>query len=201
MMWVLIIIYFSAMMLILIYSLIQLSLVISYRKSKKSTKKEHKMLDPNFDKVPYVTLQLPIFNEKYVIERLIDYVSKLQYPTDKLEIQILDDSTDETSDIIQKKLAVMGDHASQFVHIQRPERKGFKAGALNYGMERANGEIFAVFDADFIPESNFLLQTVPYFQDEKVGMVQTRWGHINREVHVLRMPEDGSLIPLPKILT
>ncbi len=183
--WVLLSIYLLSMTLILFYSFIQLSLVISYKKSKKKKKTEINILDINRDDIPFVTVQLPVYNEKYVIERLIDVTAKLKYPRNKLEIQILDDSSDDTTTIIRQKLKSMKDEAACFKLIRREDRVGFKAGALNYGMNLAQGELFAIFDADFIPNSDFLLKTVPYFSGKEVGVVQTRWGHINKDYSLL----------------
>ena len=185
MVWILLGIYWGAMSIILIFSLIQFSLVKSYRKSKKLEEETLPPLNVHSDNVPFVTVQLPLYNEEYVVERLIDATSELKYPKDKLEIQILDDSTDDTTAIIKRKLASLGSKASIFKHIQRADRIGFKAGALNHGISLAKGELFAIFDADFIPGSDFLLETVPYFTDDKVGVVQTRWGHINRDYSFL----------------
>lgn len=128
---------------------------------------------------PFVTVQLPLFNEKYVVKRLLEAVSRLDYPKDRLEIQILDDSTDETSDLIREFLMENDEAGFEFVHIQREDRTGYKAGALAYGTELSKGEFIAVFDADFVPDRQFLRQTVPQFQNTEVGVVQTRWLHIN----------------------
>ncbi|MCE7992880.1 MAG: glycosyltransferase [Roseivirga sp.] len=135
--------------------------------------------------LPFVTIQLPLFNEKYVVKRLLEAVSKLDYPKDKLEIQILDDSTDETSDLIGDFLKENEEGGYEFIHIQRDDRSGYKAGALAYGTERCRGEFIAIFDADFVPDQKFLMQTIPHFQDAGVGVVQTRWLHINEGHSVL----------------
>ncbi len=131
-------------------------------------------------KLPRVTVQLPIYNELYVAKRLIDAVCNLDYPSDLLEIQVLDDSTDNTSVIAENAVK---SHRSEGVNIQyihRDNRAGFKAGALEYGLKYSTGELVAIFDADFIPPSDFLKKTVDYFSDDQVGIVQARWGHINR---------------------
>ncbi|MEN8928726.1 MAG: cellulose synthase family protein, partial [Flavobacteriales bacterium] len=137
------------------------------------------------DEIPMVTVQLPVYNELYVIERLIDCCAQFNYPADKLEIQVLDDSTDETVEIISKRVAHWKNQGVDIHHIQRPERVGFKAGALDYGMNICKGEFIAIFDADFVPEKDFLLKTIPYFQDQEIGVVQTRWEHINKEYSLL----------------
>jgi len=119
----------------------------------------------------------------YVVERLIEAVSKFHYPADKLEIQILDDSTDDTATIIKRKLRQFPEVNFKYIH--RKDRKGFKAGALREGLEVAEGDFIAVFDADFVPDPDFILKTVGHFEDQKVGMVQTRWTHLNEEYSVL----------------
>ena len=129
---------------------------------------------------PIVTIQLPVFNEMYVVERLIKSTCEIDYPIDKLEIQVLDDSTDETVDIVAEKVKEYKRDGFDIVHIHRDNRTGFKAGALKEGLVTAKGEFVAIFDADFIPKKNFLKVVLPFFHDEKIGMVQTRWEHINR---------------------
>ena len=129
---------------------------------------------------PHVTVQLPMFNEYYVAGRLIDSVASLDYPKDKLEIQVLDDSTDECRLLVQKKVAHYQSLGFNIHHIHRKNREGHKAGALKMGLEKAKGEFIAIFDADFIPMPQFLRKTVPFFYtDDTIGMVQARWGHVN----------------------
>ncbi len=137
------------------------------------------------DEWPMVTVQLPIFNEKYVAERLIEAVCDLDYPRDRLEIQVLDDSTDETVDLVAGLVDYQRDQGHDIHHIHRRDRPGFKAGALAAGLEQARGELVAVFDADFVPCREFLRRSVPHFADSGVGMVQARWGHINRDYSLL----------------
>jgi cellulose synthase/poly-beta-1,6-N-acetylglucosamine synthase-like glycosyltransferase len=134
---------------------------------------------------PVVTIQLPIFNEMYVVDRLIDAVCAIDYPRELLEIQVLDDSTDETRDIAE--LAVRRQKARGFdiTLLHRDDRTGFKAGALEEGLKVARGEFVAIFDADFVPPSDFLMRTVPYFRDEKLAVVQARWGHLNQNYSLL----------------
>ncbi len=150
--------------------------------------KTQKILPPKYElpaELPMVTIQLPIFNEVYVIERLVDHVCRINYPKEKLEIQILDDSTDETQEVAQQLVAKYRQQGFDIHYIHRENREGFKAGALKYGLELAKGEFIAIFDADFTPREDFLLKTIPCFQNPKVGMVQTRWGHINEEYSFL----------------
>jgi cellulose synthase/poly-beta-1,6-N-acetylglucosamine synthase-like glycosyltransferase len=134
-----------------------------------------------FEELPRVTVQLPIFNEMYVTERLIGAVAKLDYPRDLLEIQVLDDSTDETQAIARACVERHRAEGLDVRYVHRTNRQGFKAGALEHGLSLAKGELVAVFDADFIPEPDFLRRTVHHFTDPGVGMVQARWGHLNRE--------------------
>ena len=124
---------------------------------------------------PVVTMQLPVYNEFYVVERLIDAACRIDYPKDRLEIQILDDSTDETVEVIDAIIARYQDEGFDIKHVRRSSRVGYKAGALKEGLVTAQGEFIAIFDADFIPNSNFLKETLPYFfLDKKIGLVQTR---------------------------
>jgi cellulose synthase/poly-beta-1,6-N-acetylglucosamine synthase-like glycosyltransferase len=142
---------------------------------------------------PRVTVQLPIFNERYVIERLVEAVSRFDYPRELLDVQVLDDSTDETCEVAS---ACVERHAAQgapIVYIHRSKRDGYKAGALENGLKTAKGEYIAIFDADFIPEPDFLRRTIPYFVDPpngpKIGMVQTRWTYLNRDYSLLTQVE------------
>ncbi len=182
--YIIIFIYSISLLMIFIFSLGQLHLTWNYLKSKKVESRTRSAVLSDAD-LPCVTVQLPVYNEKYVAARLIDSVSKLNYPNDKLEIQVLDDSTDETYEIIKSKVAEYAGKGLDIVHVHRTNRTGFKAGALKYGLTRAKGELVAVFDADFMPDPDFLLHTVPYFHDPETGMVQTRWGHINDDYSLL----------------
>ena len=134
---------------------------------------------------PRVTVQLPIYNEMYVVERLINAVARLDHPHDRLEIQVLDDSTDETKHIAQRVVSRFVNQGLDIHYIHRSNRIGFKAGALAEGLRMANGEFVAIFDADFIPPSDFLIRTLSFFNDLKVGMVQARWGYINEKCSLL----------------
>ncbi len=134
---------------------------------------------------PRVTVQLPIYNEMYVAERIIDAAGQFDYPRDLLQIQVLDDSTDETTAIARRAVDRLAREGLDIALIHRSDRTGFKAGALAAGLHRTKGEFVAIFDADFIPPSDFLKQTLPYFQDPRIAFVQTRWGHLNRDYSVL----------------
>lgn len=173
--------YFGLLLFIFLYSLTQLNLVVKYARAKKHTQLIPK--DPS--EWPMVTVQLPIFNELYVTERLIDCVATLDYPADRLEIQVLDDSTDETLEISRKAAERWRKKGIDITVVTRPDRKGFKAGALAYGMDIAKGEYIAIFDADFVPDKAFLKKTVPHFADDRVGVVQTRWEHLNSDFSTL----------------
>lgn len=137
------------------------------------------------DHYPNVTIQLPIYNEMYVIERLIKTTCEMDYPKDKLEIQVLDDSTDETVEIVANIVKEYQLKGFDIHHVHRTDRTGYKAGALKEGLKTAKGEFVAVFDADFIPRKNFLRVVLPYFKDPKIGMVQTRWEHLNRSYSLI----------------
>lgn len=170
-----------AILFVLIHSLFDAHLIYHYLLSFKKKKE----LFYSRDFIPFVTIQLPVYNELYVVERLIDAVAAIDYPRDKLEIQILDDSTDETSGIIAHKVALLQQQNISLQHIQRKNRDGFKGGALKYGLNLAKGEFFAVFDADFLPSKDFLKRTILFFKDQSIGMVQTKWGHINKDASLL----------------
>ncbi|HEX2899523.1 MAG TPA: cellulose synthase family protein, partial [Bacteroidia bacterium] len=183
----LLVIYFSALTFILMYSGVQVHLAILYTRFQKRLKKEHEALPamPAGQDWPKVTVQLPIFNEMYVVERLIDAVAAFDYPADRLEVQLLDDSTDETVEITAQKVAEWKAKGLDIVHVHRSNRQGFKAGALKEGLMLAKGEFIAIFDADFLPHPDFLKKTIPHFQDARIGVVQTRWEHINRNYSIL----------------
>lgn len=174
--------YGFCLILVFFYSILQLSLAIIYAKNRKN-KKEIRSLKSSF--IPHVTVQLPMFNEMYVADRIIEKVSEFDYPRDKFEIQVLDDSTDETVDIIAKKVAELAARGIDIVHIHRVDRTGYKAGALDAAMDRVKGEFIAIFDSDFVPEKDFLQRTIPYFENDNIGVVQTRWGHINKDYSIL----------------
>lgn len=175
------IVYSLSLLYIFLFSLGQLHLALIYR---KETRKEPVPV-PFLVQLPAVTVQLPVYNEKYVIERLLDAIGKLDYPKNLLEVQVLDDSTDETAEIIQNKSEHLCDQGLNIHVIHREDRTGFKAGALANGLKFSSGEFIAIFDADFIPNPDFLLKTLPHFINNKIGVVQTRWGHINRNYSLL----------------
>src|SRR5687767_1699111 len=134
---------------------------------------------------PTVTIQLPIYNEMYVADRLIDAVCQIEYPRELLEIQVLDDSTDETQSVAEQAVRRNAARGVDITYIHRTDRSGYKAGALDAALKVAKGEYIAIFDADFIPTHDFLRRTVPFFTDPKVAMVQARWGHINQDYSLL----------------
>jgi len=156
-------------------------------------------LDHSNDMLPKVTTQLPVYNERHVVERLIKAVVNIDYPKEFHEIQVLDDSNDETRDIVSTLVNKYSARGFNIKHIVRDNRDGFKAGALNLGMEKAEGEFLAIFDADFVPDKDFLYDTIPFFYERpKVAIVQTRWGHINRNYSLLTIAQsigmDGHFI-------
>jgi cellulose synthase/poly-beta-1,6-N-acetylglucosamine synthase-like glycosyltransferase len=135
--------------------------------------------------LPIVTVQLPVYNERYVVERLVDAVCRMEYPKDRLEIQVLDDSTDDTAGLVTEKVAALRAQGFDIVRLHRSDRAGFKAGALANGLAQARGSFLAIFDADFVPPPEFLKKTLPYFENAGIGMVQTRWGHLNEDYSLL----------------
>jgi len=180
------IIYGLALLLLFLYNCGQLSLIIIYLRSKQ--KRRDMIMQANISRpetLPRVTVQLPVYNELYVVERLIDAVAKLNYPANKLDIQLLDDSTDESVDVVAAKVAQYQRQGLDITHVRRPERTGFKAGALAYGLTIAKGEFIAIFDADFLPDPDFLLNTIPHFADPDVAIVQSRWEHLNEDFSLM----------------
>jgi cellulose synthase/poly-beta-1,6-N-acetylglucosamine synthase-like glycosyltransferase len=157
-------------------------LCIRYRKQLRSAL-EHPAIEPS--DLRTVTVQLPLFNEATVVERLLDAVARFDYPADKFEIQVLDDSTDETESLARRKVAELVARGLDAVYLRRPNRVGYKAGALEYGLRYAKGELVAIFDADFSPQPEFLKAVATDFRDPRVGMVQTRWAHLNRDESLL----------------
>lgn len=176
--------YLVCLLFIFLFSLGQLHLSWHYLRQVREKREKTGLAAPK--SWPSVTVQLPIYNELYVVERLIKAVAALDYPKELLEIQVLDDSTDETVQLIAGQAAHFQQQGINIQHIRRPERKGFKAGALAYGLEKAQGEFIAIFDADFLPAPDFLKKTIPhFFASEKTGVVQTRWGHVNKDYSLL----------------
>ena len=183
--YIIITIYSLALILIFMYALAQLNLLFNYRSAQKKEDTSPKFDFTNSKEIPKVTIQLPVYNEMYVMERLLDNIVTLEYPREKLEIQVLDDSTDESIVTTEKHIKRLQKTGINIQHIQRSNRQGFKAGALKEGLEIATGEFIAIFDADFLPQKDWLLQTIPYFKNAAIGVVQTRWGHINRNYSTL----------------
>jgi cellulose synthase/poly-beta-1,6-N-acetylglucosamine synthase-like glycosyltransferase len=177
--YVIVFLYCFFLTFIFVYSISQLSLTVTFLRRKKREKA------PELTEFPMVTVQLPIYNEKYVIERLIRAVADFEYPKDKLEIQILDDSNDETIELVANVVREFKEKGFNIKQVIREDKIDFKAGALKYGTEIAEGEFIAIFDADFIPEKKFLLKTLPHFKTKSVGLVQTRWGHLNENYSLL----------------
>ena len=174
--------YFIVLILLASYGLHRYTLVYLYYKKKKN-----KVTDPaeKFEDLPRVTVQLPIFNEQYVVDRLLQAACRLNYPREKLDIQLLDDSTDETVEVARGLVEHYATRGFPITYIHRTNRAGFKAGALHEGLQVAKGEFVAIFDADFVPPPDFLLRIIHHFTDPKIGMVQTRWTHINRNYSFL----------------
>ena len=178
-------IYSVSLIIILFYALAQLNLLVNYLKAQKKKDDGPKFDLDNPDEVPYVTIQLPLYNELYVVERLLNNIAEIDYPKDRLEIQVLDDSTDESVATNAAHVKALQEQGLDISHIRRENREGFKAGALKEGLKIAKGEFIAIFDADFLPQKDWLKLTVPHFKDDKIGVVQTRWGHINRNYSLL----------------
>ncbi|HKZ41483.1 MAG TPA: cellulose synthase family protein, partial [Candidatus Hodarchaeales archaeon] len=176
--------YFTILIILAIYGLHRYHLVYLYLKNKRQIPEPQP-----FSALPVVTIQLPIYNEMYVVERLVDSVSAINYPRELLEIQLLDDSTDETKFIAQKAVESCRKQGVDIHYIHRDNRLGYKAGALENGLKTARGEFIAIFDADFIPDPEFLKKTIHHFTDPKVAMIQTRWGHVNRDYSHLTQVE------------
>jgi cellulose synthase/poly-beta-1,6-N-acetylglucosamine synthase-like glycosyltransferase len=193
--WAMLIPYFSVLGILSIYGVHRYEIIRTYFKHRKNANKQALA---RFEKLPPVTLQLPIYNERYVVERLIDEAVKIEYPRELLQIQVLDDSTDDTAPFAQalvERYCALG-YPIEYHH--RAHRHGYKAGALQEGLQTATGEFVAVFDADFCPPADFLLRTVHYFTDPEVGVVQTRWSYFNRDYSFLTEVEamllDGHFI-------
>jgi len=173
--------YFVVLVILASYGIHRYTLVYNFFRHRKNAAGP----PPEISLWPRVTVQLPIYNERYVIERLVDAVAQFDYPRDLLDIQVLDDSTDETQAVARNCVERHQALALPISYIHRDNREGFKAGALQEGLQSARGELIAIFDADFIPPPDFLRRTVPYFSDSKIAMVQTRWSYINRNYSAL----------------
>jgi cellulose synthase/poly-beta-1,6-N-acetylglucosamine synthase-like glycosyltransferase len=193
--WAMLIPYFSVLGILSVYGVHRYEMIRTYFKYRKNATKQ---AAARLEKLPPVTVQLPIYNERYVVERLIEETVKIEYPKELLQIQVLDDSTDDTSpfaEALVERYQALG-YPIEYHH--RANRHGFKAGALQEGLKTAIGEFIAVFDADFCPPADFLLRTIHYFTDPKVGVIQTRWSYFNREYSFLTEVEamllDGHFI-------
>jgi cellulose synthase/poly-beta-1,6-N-acetylglucosamine synthase-like glycosyltransferase len=177
--------YFLVLFVLATYGLHRYWLVYDYYKYRRNIPGP----PPQATRWPRVTVQLPIFNERYVIERLVEAVSRFDYPHEFLDIQVLDDSTDETQQVASACVARFAAHGLPISYIHRTNREGYKAGALENGLKTAQGEFVAIFDADFIPAPDFLRRSIPYFENQKIGMVQTRWTYLNRDYSLLTQVE------------
>ncbi len=174
--------YFFVLIILAIYGWHRYYLVYLYMRNKDKEPTQGAPLDP----LPVVTIQLPLYNEMYVADRLIEAVCAIDYPRELLEIQVLDDSTDETRSIAELAVRRFAAQGVDIKYIHRADRTGYKAGALEAGSEELPAaSSSAIFDADFIPTSDFLMRLMPHFRDPKVGMVQARWGHINQDYSLL----------------
>jgi cellulose synthase/poly-beta-1,6-N-acetylglucosamine synthase-like glycosyltransferase len=179
------VLYFGVLAGLSLYGIHRLHLVILCWRHRARISSAQEVTALTDHDLPAVTIQLPLFNESTVAARLLDAVAKMDYPLDKLEIQVLDDSTDETQALSRAKVEELRARGIDAVYLHRVDRRGYKAGALDAGLTVAKGDLVAVFDADFIPQPNFLRSIVGHFEDARVAMVQTRWGHLNRDVSVL----------------
>jgi cellulose synthase/poly-beta-1,6-N-acetylglucosamine synthase-like glycosyltransferase len=177
--------YFLVLFVLATYGLHRYWLVYDYYKYARNTPGP----PPEVTRWPRVTVQLPIFNERYVIERLVEAISRFDYPFELLDVQVLDDSTDETQQVASACVARFAAQGLPITYIHRANRHGYKAGALENGLKTAQGEFVAIFDADFIPAPDFLRRSIPYFQNEKIGMVQARWTYLNRDYSLLTQVE------------
>lgn len=176
--------YFAVLLILCSYGLHRAHLVYQVLRFGSRVREACKQcVEPK--ELPLVTIQLPLFNEATVVGRLLAGVESIDYPRDRLEIQVLDDSTDETRHIASRLVDEMCDRGVDIKYVRRPNRHGYKAGALDFGLTRAKGDLIAIFDADFIPQPGFLRSVVGHFEDKRVGMVQTRWAHLNRDVGML----------------
>ncbi len=181
--WTFILLYFGMLSILSVYGMYRLRMTYLFWRYRKH-KPEPLSLYGEAE-LPRVTVQLPLFNEMYVVERLVEAVTKLDYPREKLEIQVLDDSTDETQQIAREVVERYAREGFDIVYLHRTNREGFKAGALDAGLKQAKGELVAIFDADFRPRPDCLRKMVHYFTEERIGVVQFRWSHINADYNLL----------------
>src|SRR5215471_6829713 len=180
--WALLVPYFTVLAILSVYGLHRYDTIRTYFKHRAKATGEPPR---RYEQLPPVTIQLPLYNERYVVERLIEETIKIEYPKELLQIQVLDDSTDDTApfaEALVERYRALG-YPIEYHH--RTNRHGFKAGALQEGLKSATGEMVAVFDADFIPPTDFLTRTIHFFTDPNVGVVQTRWSYLNRDYNFL----------------
>src|SRR5579863_6376943 len=180
--WAMLVPYFGVLIVLSCYGMHRYAMIRGYMKHRKRFTGEP---PGRFEVLPRVTVQLPLYNERYVVERLLEETAKIDYPRELLQIQVLDDSTDDTHPFTRALVEDYREAGLPIEYIHRQNRHGYKAGALENGLKTATGEIVAIFDADFVPPRDFLHRTVHHFVDSKVGMVQTRWGYLNRHHSVL----------------
>lgn len=180
--WAMLIPYFAVLAILSVYGMHRYEMIRAYMRNKKRMPQEP---PERFAELPRITIQLPLYNERYVVERLIESVSQVDYPRHLLQVQVLDDSTDDTHPFTERLVHEYQAAGFPIEYHHRTNRHGFKAGALQEGLKTATGELVAIFDADFVPPRDFLMQTVHWFADPKVGVVQTRWTYLNRHYNVL----------------
>lgn len=181
----LLMLYFTVLGLLCTYGVHRAHLVYLCARHRRSIAARARSIPTSEHELPSVTVQLPLYNEATVVARLLDAAGSIDYPHDRFEIQVLDDSSDETRAIAEAKVLELRARGVDAQYVRRPNRNGYKAGALAYGLKRAKGELVAIFDADFVPQPNFLRDVVGHFQDPDVGMVQTRWAHMNKQHSLL----------------
>jgi hypothetical protein len=182
---VLLALYCLVLLVLCTYGAHRASLVFQCLRYKRRIERASRAVSVPESELPTVTVQLPLYNEATVVRRLLDAAGALDYPSDRLELQVLDDSTDETQGIAQAAVEELRDRGINAVYLRRPDRHGYKAGALDFGLTQASGELIAIFDADFVPQASFLKEIVGHFSDSRIGMVQTRWEHMNRDHSLL----------------
>jgi glycosyltransferase involved in cell wall biosynthesis len=182
---VLLALYCSVLLILCTYGAHRASLVFQCLRYKRRIERASRSVTVPEALLPTVTVQLPLYNEATVVRRLLDAAGALDYPSDRLELQVLDDSTDETEGIARAAVEELRERGINVVYLRRPDRHGYKAGALDFGLQQASGELIAIFDADFVPQASFLRDIVGHFMDPRIGMVQTRWEHMNRDHSLL----------------
>ncbi|HKR59002.1 MAG TPA: glycosyltransferase, partial [Pyrinomonadaceae bacterium] len=181
--WTILIIYFAILAVLAVYGGYRVKQVIDFWRYRKFVPEPKARFSP--EELPVITVQLPLFNEMYVVERLVKSVTEIDYPRDRFQIQVLDDSTDETVKIAEATVAKYAAQGFDIQYIHRSDRTGFKAGALENGIKHAKGELIAIFDADFVPKPDCLRKLVDFFTDPMVGCAQMRWSHINAKYNLL----------------